>query len=952
MQLSKEARELIEAKYNEEDIETRRSINRYRDEVARNPGTIRDGYDVGYLKKQVVFKTNYIVIKRVEFYIEAFRNCQLVMNDLDVEEIYSDIKSVIKTKYELVKSLIDPFMLKDHREEIRKKGLISELEQEQEMLLVKVESKLTTAKLEMKSEYKNKTSNSENRILLNNDVGRLRQQLNNFQKSIIEIIFESMLIDNEKKIGERTLCYKLEVDDSEVVKRGLQELGGKVVIIGRDSSAKKIYGLCLIGLLLTSRGEEFERLLISYLGFVKKQLVLDPERNTVSLKDAVEELGLTDEEYKLLGICLYVPHNPFGYLAGIHSPNVSVPSTAIKLSVTKSVENYFYTLLSDSIDKNVPLESDQQTFYFNKKYYAEERDRVEVKTNKKSSKSLRNVETLFELLNEKKGFNKLEFIEFFQNKLNCEIVELNISHNFVSAKMSKLDVAQFLKLIKSGFFIGELQTYNIKRIQEVLDENQECIYQYIPKIEFNNLPLITGVSVNKIQEVSSKIDILLLTVNEWERKALLSEMTPLVGEEAILQGAISSITYRIGQFGNYCAAYTESTMGSLGRQGATLTAERAMRELKPKAVFLLGIAFGIDRRKQRLGDVLIAESIFPYDHEKLNRSFSIKRGHAVQCGNIISERFRTRRIDWECYCGSRKVNVEQGLVLSGEKVVNNKKFRDKLVKEFPTAIGGEMEGAGAYAAVSSPIEVILIKSICDWADGTKDDDAQPFAAFTAVSLAKHVLSKPDVLYPLVVKQEVSRMDVKEKKVEELQKVVLNTNLREKNERKSKEKEVEEIVITVLEASLKFYEDYEKKSTFNCDFELRMYVEKFVDNADNGVVLLKHKATASFEIPNLVKQTLFDEVEFFFYEDSPIQGNSDEVRVSENGRLKIKGRVNVDIKELDIVGVFKERMANAIVYLDYVLGNQDSANAEAWVNISFGFAGKLGSKVLRVGMKEK
>ncbi|MFY9224126.1 MAG: tetratricopeptide repeat protein, partial [Blastocatellia bacterium] len=43
----------------------------------------------------------------------------------------------------------------------------------------------------------------------------------------------------------------------------------------------------------------------------------------------------------------------------------------------------------------------------------------------------------------------------------------------------------------------------------------------------------------------------------------------------------------------------------------------------------------------------------------------------------------------------------------------------------------------------------LIKSICDWADGEKNDKAQPFASFTATSLAKYVLSKLDVLHPLI-----------------------------------------------------------------------------------------------------------------------------------------------------------------------------------------------------------
>lgn len=298
-----------------------------------------------------------------------------------------------------------------------------------------------------------------------------------------------------------------------------------------------------------------------------------------------------------------------------------------------------------------------------------------------------------------------------------------------------------LDKLRESFFVNKSNS------QEQQTENSQ---QDIPKMTFNT-PTVVDVGVNRLKEVVSQVQILLLTVNEWERKALLSEMMPLPGEEAILQGALSSITYRIGQFGNYCVAYTESTMGSGGRQGATLTAERAINELKPKVVLLLGIAFGVDRKKQKLGDVLIAESIFPYEYQKIDKKFSIRRGQAVPCGHTLSERFRMRRNDWQVVINGKKlkVNVHQGLVLSGGKVINNKEFLDVLIKEFPTAIGGEMEGDGAYSAVLPPTEVLLIKSICDWADGHKNDDAQPFAAFTSVSLTKHILSKPDVLHPLI-----------------------------------------------------------------------------------------------------------------------------------------------------------------------------------------------------------
>lgn len=35
----------------------------------------------------------------------------------------------------------------------------------------------------------------------------------------------------------------------------------------------------------------------------------------------------------------------------------------------------------------------------------------------------------------------------------------------------------------------------------------------------------------------------------------------------------------------------------------------------------------------------------------------------------------------------------------------------------------------------------MVKAICDWADGTKDKEWQPFAGVVAASLVKHVLTK-------------------------------------------------------------------------------------------------------------------------------------------------------------------------------------------------------------------
>jgi len=84
--------------------------------------------------------------------------------------------------------------------------------------------------------------------------------------------------------------------------------------------------------------------------------------------------------------------------------------------------------------------------------------------------------------------------------------------------------------------------------------------------------------------------------------------------------------------------------------------------------------------------------------------------------------------------------VEFGLILSGEKLIADQTFRDQLIKLEPESIGGDMEGAGLYiAAVDAKVDWILVKAICDWADGKKNDDAQQLAACNAAKFVCHVL---------------------------------------------------------------------------------------------------------------------------------------------------------------------------------------------------------------------
>jgi len=208
-------------------------------------------------------------------------------------------------------------------------------------------------------------------------------------------------------------------------------------------------------------------------------------------------------------------------------------------------------------------------------------------------------------------------------------------------------------------------------------------------------------------------------------------------------------TYYVGKAGAFTAALLMCETGSVGRSGSTVSALAAVDVWNPLAMIMVGIAFGRDPQRQKVGDVLVADEIIPYETQRVGRDETVSRAKRTQVGPILLNRFRNAQ-NWTFRSpAGLPCNVHFGPVLSGEKLVDNTEFKERLFDEYPTAIGGEMEGAGLLAAGEiRKVEWILVKAICDWADGQKGKEHQPFAAAAAADLVVTVLNEPTVLHGL------------------------------------------------------------------------------------------------------------------------------------------------------------------------------------------------------------
>lgn len=265
-----------------------------------------------------------------------------------------------------------------------------------------------------------------------------------------------------------------------------------------------------------------------------------------------------------------------------------------------------------------------------------------------------------------------------------------------------------------------------------------------------NFPETEEVSEEQLSSIKSEIDVVLITATDIELNAVANLLKPLPQKEKIVLVFSGPETYYIGKFGAIKTVVTKCDMGSINEGSVIFATVQAQSLWNPKAIIMVGIAFGKDPRKQKIGDVLVASQIISYEQQRVGETQDgkieiISRGTIPPSNAILLNRFKNVP-NWKFTCPDGTLaKIRVGPILSGEKLVDNPTFKAQLFKHFPQSIGGEMEGAGLCAASGRVGTAwILVKSICDWGDGKKHKKHQPLAAAAAADLVHHVFSQRTV----------------------------------------------------------------------------------------------------------------------------------------------------------------------------------------------------------------
>lgn len=235
-------------------------------------------------------------------------------------------------------------------------------------------------------------------------------------------------------------------------------------------------------------------------------------------------------------------------------------------------------------------------------------------------------------------------------------------------------------------------------------------------------------------------DLLVITVNQHETDAVIKAFETVTGARAKGFSAGTRQYFELGTINGAKCVLTISEMGAAGLGSSHQAVSEAIADIDPQFVIAVGIAFGVNEKKQKIGDILVSKHLWLYELQKKTSTVDIHRGEKPHASSQLLNLFRSySQVSWT------GAEVKFGVMLTGEKLIDDVDYRNELIKFETEAIGGEMEGAGIYVpSAAKNKDWIIIKAICDWADGNKSTNKsarQKKAAKNAAEFLVHCLKQ-------------------------------------------------------------------------------------------------------------------------------------------------------------------------------------------------------------------
>jgi len=190
---------------------------------------------------------------------------------------------------------------------------------------------------------------------------------------------------------------------------------------------------------------------------------------------------------------------------------------------------------------------------------------------------------------------------------------------------------------------------------------------------------------------------------------------------------------------------------------AVLTTKMVLR-FRPKVVVMVGIAAGTRSTSREYGDILVARDAFDYNSGRLvvdpeKGIILLPDPQPISIDSGLLSLIQASAGNWEGEIRQRwpgprpkgALDIHVGTIASGSAVVAAKQVVQGIEKHWRKLVGLEMEVyamyRAAHEALTRPPLFVAIKSVCDYADDTKNDSWQEYASYTSAEYFYRLLAE-------------------------------------------------------------------------------------------------------------------------------------------------------------------------------------------------------------------
>jgi nucleoside phosphorylase len=189
-----------------------------------------------------------------------------------------------------------------------------------------------------------------------------------------------------------------------------------------------------------------------------------------------------------------------------------------------------------------------------------------------------------------------------------------------------------------------------------------------------------GTDTVEVETLPSSLDLLLLTITKVEFNAVFQLLDPPQGQPKILRALIRNTVYYVGRYGHYTAILLASFGAGMGNAMNHL--HEALQLFKCQLVINIGIAWGANPDKHKLGDVLVAKKVVNIDDVKRHQGKIIERSEIPQIDPRINAVVNTTEQFWE----DQRYKVHIGLYVGSNMLLNDPAVKKSILDRYSEAI--------------------------------------------------------------------------------------------------------------------------------------------------------------------------------------------------------------------------------------------------------------------------